>query len=244
MASAAAEEIRDRILSGFYPPGFQLRQDGLAGELGMSRIPVREALVLLESEGLVKILPHRGAVVVELSAEEIEELYNMRLLLEPFLFARSAPHLTADDLKMLTDIQNRYAKSIDDLDIGSWNELNTEFHLLLFRHARSSRVTAIVQNLLIECDRHTRIQLSQTMEDRERAVREHGELLRLCKEGRYEEGARLLREHIDHIRSVLVELLGGKQERPGAPRAASLGVRPAEAPSGYRATASRAARRP
>lgn len=216
MASAATEEIRDRILGGFYPPGFQLRQDGLAGELGMSRIPVREALVLLESEGLVKILPHRGAVVVELTGEEIEELFNMRLLLEPFLFARSAPHLTADDFKALTGIQNRYAKSIDDLDIGSWNELNTEFHLLLYRHARSSRVTGIVQNLLVECDRHTRIQLSQIEGDRQRAVREHGELLRLCKEGKYEEGAQLLHEHIDHIRSVLVELLDSKQEKSGA----------------------------
>lgn len=73
MASAAAEEIRNRILSGVYSPGLQLRQDGLAADLGMSRIPIREALVQLESEGLLKILPHRGAVVAQLTADEIEE---------------------------------------------------------------------------------------------------------------------------------------------------------------------------
>ena len=96
MASAAAEEIRNRILSGGYPPGVQLRQDGLAADLGMSRIPIREALVQLESEGLLKIVPHRGAIVAQLTVDEIEELFNMRLLLEPFLFKRSAPHLTGE----------------------------------------------------------------------------------------------------------------------------------------------------
>lgn len=207
MASAAAEEIRNRILSGDYPPGFQLRQDGLASDLGMSRIPIREALVQLESEGLLKILPHRGAVVVQLTAEEIEELFNMRLLLEPFLFKRSAPLLTKDDFRALHQIQMRYAKSIDKLDIDMWNELNTEFHLTLYRHARSPRIVLTVQNLLVECDRHTRIQLSTIRGDRERAVAEHAELLHLCEQGDFEDGARLMHLHIDHIRVGLVALL-------------------------------------
>ncbi len=207
MASAAAEEIRTRILAGDYPPGFQLRQDGLAGDLGMSRIPIREALVQLESEGLLKILPHRGAVVVQLTAEEIEELFNMRLLLEPFLFKRSAPLLTKEDFRTLHQMQARYEKSIDKLDIDIWNELNTEFHLFLYRHAQSPRIVQTVRNLLVECDRHTRIQLSNIRGDRERAVAEHAALLRLCEEGAFEEGARLMHAHIDHIRSGLVALL-------------------------------------
>jgi DNA-binding GntR family transcriptional regulator len=208
MASAAAEEIRNRILSGDYPPGFQLRQDGLAGDLGMSRIPIREALVQLESEGLLKILPHRGAIVVQLTADEIEELFNMRLLLEPFLFARSAPLLTDEDFKALHRMQAQYAESIDRLDINVWNELNTAFHLTLYRYARSPRIVQTVQNLLVECDRHTRIQLSTIRGDRERAVAEHAELLRLCEQGAFEDGASLMYQHIDHIRVGLVALLG------------------------------------
>lgn len=212
MASAAAEEIRNRILSGTYPPGFQLKQDGLAGDLGISRIPIREALVQLESEGLLKILPHRGAVVVELTADEIEELFNMRLLLEPFLFERSAPLLTKDDFKALQEIQARYASSINQREIDVWNELNTEFHLTLYRHARSPRIVQIVQKLLVECDRHTRIQLSAIHGNRERAVAEHAELLHLCEQGAFDEGARLMYQHIDHIRVGLVALLdrGGR----------------------------------
>jgi DNA-binding GntR family transcriptional regulator len=218
MSSAAAEEIRNGILRGIYPPGSQLRQDGLATELGMSRIPVREALLLLENEGFVKILPHRGAIVAQLSTEEIEELFNIRILLEPFLFERSTPLLTAADFKALRGIQARYALSIDKLDVDSWNELNSEFHLVLYRHARSPRVVATVQNLLKECDRHTRIQLSSIKGARARAVREHGQLLRLCKEGKFAEGARLMRAHIDHIRVGLVELLNSKHEPVGGER--------------------------
>ena len=75
MALAAADELRRRVLDGVYPGGHPLRQDALAAELGISRIPLREALVQLESEGLVKILPHRGAVVAEASADEIAELF-------------------------------------------------------------------------------------------------------------------------------------------------------------------------
>ncbi|HEV7309895.1 GntR family transcriptional regulator [Ensifer sp.] len=207
MASAAAEEIRNRILAGDYAPGVQLRQDGLASDLGMSRIPIREALVQLESEGLLKILPHRGAIVSQLTVDEIEELFNMRLLFEPFLFQRSAPLLSAEDLEALREMQARYSTSIDRLDVDVWNELNTEFHLSLYRHARSPRILLAVQNLLVECDRHTRVQLSTIRGDRERAVAEHEELLRLCEKGAFEEGAKLMYEHIDHIRAGLVALL-------------------------------------
>ena len=212
MSTAAAEEIRGRILGGVFSPGHQLRQEELAKEFGISRIPIREALLLLESEGLVKIQPHRGATVVELSPEEIEELFNMRILFEPFLLERSAPHLTKEDFRNLDELLVRYEASIDKLDIDNWNDLNVEFHLLLYTHARSPRLQGTVQNLLNECDRHTRIQLSNIKGDRARAVREHKELVRLCREGRYAEAAQLMREHIDHIRAGLVELIHSRQE--------------------------------
>ncbi|MGB3875238.1 MAG: GntR family transcriptional regulator [Shinella zoogloeoides] len=207
MAMAAAEVIRDRILAGRFQPGAQLKQDILAAECGMSRIPIREALVQLESEGLVKILPHKGAIVVELSAKEIEELFNMRTLLEPFLLKRSAPLLKPADFKSLRKILARYTDSITNQDSESWNELNTEFHMVLYRHADSPRMMATVQTLLQECDRHTRFQLSNIKGDPERAVREHNELLRLCEERKFDEAAALMWEHIDHVRVVLVDLL-------------------------------------
>ena len=109
MALAAADELRRRILSGEFPEGFQLKQDALAADFGMSRIPIREALVQLESEGFVKILPHRGALVAELSPAEIGELFELRALLEPRLLRRSAPRLTPDDYAALDGINAVYS---------------------------------------------------------------------------------------------------------------------------------------
>lgn len=212
ISTAAADEIRSRILGGSFAPGFQLKQEDLAQEFGISRIPIREALLLLESEGLVKIMPHRGAVVVKLSAEEIEELFNMRMLLEPFLLERSAPHLTTDDFEALGNILARYEDSIGKQDVARWNDLNVEFHLLLYSHARSPRMLSTVHSLLNDCDRHTRIQLSNIEADRMRAMAEHADMVRLCRVGKFSEAAALLYTHIDHVRGGLVELLGKKQE--------------------------------
>ncbi|HTN98462.1 MAG TPA: GntR family transcriptional regulator, partial [Nordella sp.] len=97
IASAVVDALRRRILDGEFAAGAQLRQDSLAKEFGVSRIPIREALLQLDAEGLVKILPHRGAVVSELSVAEIKELFDLRALLEPRLLRLSAPHLTEKD---------------------------------------------------------------------------------------------------------------------------------------------------
>jgi len=99
VVEAAAEELRMRILSGALQEGAQLRQEILAAELGVSRIPLREALRLLEGEGLVTIVPHRGAVVSVLSPDEIGELFDLRLLIEPDLIRRAVPHMGPDDLR-------------------------------------------------------------------------------------------------------------------------------------------------
>jgi DNA-binding GntR family transcriptional regulator len=206
MALAALETMRKRILDAHYPPGHQLKQEGLAQELGMSRIPIREALLMLENEGLVRMLPHRGAVVAELTFEEIDEIFSMRLLMEPCLLERSAPKLEAEDFRELHEIQVRYVQSLERNDITNWNSINKEFHMRLYRHADSPRMMTLVANLLTESEIHTRVQLVGIPGDRERATAEHLALLQLCEAGRAEEAVTLLRAHIDHIRRGLLSM--------------------------------------
>lgn len=213
MASAAAEEVRRRILDETYAPGVQLKQDILARELGMSRIPVREAFLILEKEGLIKVFPHRGAIVAALTFDEIDELFTMRILLEPHLLERSAPKLTAGDFEGLWAIQDDYREALSGGDIAEWNDLNKQFHMMLYRHAGSPRIAETVQNLLIECDIHTRMQLVSIEGDRERAVAEHGSLLRLCEAGQFAAATDLLRAHLDYIRTGLLSLLRERRAR-------------------------------
>src|SRR5437763_14723371 len=77
-----AETLRDEILRGAIPPGEALRQEELAERFGVSRLPVRDALLRLEAQGLVHVYPNRGAFVISLSADEVREVYEMRILLE------------------------------------------------------------------------------------------------------------------------------------------------------------------
>ena len=207
MALAAADELRRRILSGEYPEGFQLKQDALAEDFGMSRIPIREALVQLESEGFVRILPHRGALVSELSADEIAELFELRALLEPRLLRLSAPRLTAADYAELDRINAEYDAEMAAQQPGRWGELNTRLHLCLMGRAAQPRTLAIVTALLQNTDRYTRLQLSLTGSNRARAQKEHATLVRLCRAGDVERACRLLTEHIRHAEKKLIEFI-------------------------------------
>ncbi|HEY8564018.1 MAG TPA: GntR family transcriptional regulator [Beijerinckiaceae bacterium] len=206
MAAAAAAALRERILSGAFPAGAQLRQDSLAAEFGVSRIPIREALVQLEAEGLVRIVPHRGAVVALLSAEEVEELFELRALLEPRLLRRSGPRLTPEDHDALAAILAEYDAALEADRVGRWGELNTRFHERLYARAGRPRTAALASTLLREADRHTRMQLALTR-DLGRAQAEHVELVALCRAGRVAEACRLLRAHIDHAGAALRAVL-------------------------------------
>ncbi|MGU3667525.1 GntR family transcriptional regulator [Methylobacterium sp. A49B] len=208
MAGSIGAEIRRRVLDGRYPAGSQLRQDALAAEFGASRIPVREALFQLEAEGLVRIHPHRGAMVAPLSPADAAEALELRGILEPRLLAGSAPHLTEQDYRQADTLLDDYAAALRDGATARWGALNTELHLLLYSRAERPRTLAFVGSLLAECDRYTRLQLSTDGAELERADREHREIVRLCRNGHVSAACALLTDHIGHVAAALMAFLG------------------------------------
>jgi DNA-binding GntR family transcriptional regulator len=211
IASAATEALRRRILDGLYEAGKPLRQDALAADLGVSRIPIREALLQLEAEGLVRILPHRGAIVSELSTAEVEEVFELRALLEPRLLRLSAPRLTEQDFVELHSLLTEYDTELKAGRVLRWGELNTTFHMRLYGRAERARSLTLVSNLLREADRHTRMQLSYT-DGRSRAQQEHAELLRLCEARQVRQACSLLRSHIEHAGKALVAFIEARRK--------------------------------
>ncbi len=207
VAGAILEEIRRRILDGSFAAGAQLRQDTLAEEFGVSRIPVREALFQLEAEGFVRILPHKGATVSTLSVEEVAEAFELRALLEPRLLRHSAPRLTEADYAALEGVLADYTEALEQRDTARWGELNTTLHLMLYQHAGKPRTAGLVSSLLTECDRYTRLQLSTDQEALERADREHRELVRLCRVGDIRGATAFLKQHVEHVGEALVAFL-------------------------------------
>lgn len=210
ISGATAAELRQRILDGTLAAGRALRQAALAEEFGISRIPLREALLQLEAEGLVKIVPHRGAVVSEISGDDVDEVFELRLLLEPRLLKRSAPRLTAHNYVRLRAILSEFGVALRSNDPSRWGELNSAFHSELYSRAGRGRSLAVVANLMQESDRLTRMQLTLT-DGRERAEHEHVALVDLCEAGEFQKAAILLRSHIENVHKTLQAFLGSRR---------------------------------
>lgn len=217
------EALREKILRGDYAEGAPLRQDALAADLGVSRIPVREALRQLEVEGLVTFAPHQGAVVSTLSLAEIEELFELRALIETDLLRRAVPRLGPEDVARADRILEAYDEAFARGDVAAWGALNWEFHSALLAAADRPFTMGIVQNLQNQSERYMRMQLALTHGEG-RASREHHAIADAARRGDAEHACVLLAAHILGAGRALVEFLrvhrsgGGKPAEPGAVR--------------------------
>ncbi len=212
VTEAVTEALRERILSGAIADGEQLRQDGIAAQFDVSRIPVREALRQLEAEGLVVFHAHRGAVVTTLSLDEIAELFEVRAQLETGVLRRAVPRLTPDDLAAAEAHLDRFDAAFAAEDVAVWGELNWLFHATLYEAADRPRTLAIIRNLHNNTDRYIRLQLRLTGSI-DRAQREHRELLTLCRQGNADAACALLAQHILDASQALVVFL--EKQRDG-----------------------------
>ncbi|MFZ8758890.1 GntR family transcriptional regulator [Microbacterium sp. HMH0099] len=139
-----AELIRAAILAGDYPPGTRMRQEDLAQRFGASRVPVREALLVLERDGLVSIRANAGAWVTHLTLAECEEIYRMRERLEPLLLRYSAEGLPASTRAELRDLAARLTATTD---VVEFLDLDRRFHMLTYSGAHTSQLGALTEKL-------------------------------------------------------------------------------------------------
>jgi DNA-binding GntR family transcriptional regulator len=210
--------LRDRILQGVYAEGVPLRQDALAEELGVSRIPIREALRQLEAEGLVTLNPHRGAIVSSLSLSEVDEVFSLRADIECELLRRSIPNLTTAELKSAGKILRDFEVALASGNASVWGELNWGFHSTLYGAAQRPVTLGIASRLHQQCERYLRMQLSLA-HGGNRANEEHRGVLQ-CSTDRDVAGATaLLREHILGAGENLLQYLASR--RGDAARAAA-----------------------
>lgn len=206
VADLALEAVREKILRGEYPEGAPLRQDALAADLGVSRIPVREALRQLEAEGLVTFSAHHGAVVSSLSLAEIEELFELRSVIEVELLRRAIPALTPSDLERSQEILNAYDAAFEAGDVATWGSLNWEFHSTLLSPANRPLTMGVVQNLQNHSDRYFRMQLALTHGEG-RAQEEHRAIADAAFRGDAQHACALLMTHILGAGRSLVQFL-------------------------------------
>ncbi|WP_054728131.1 GntR family transcriptional regulator [Sphingopyxis macrogoltabida] len=221
IADSVTDEIRQLILSGEIADGSPLRQDALAEQMGTSRIPVREALSRLESEGLVASFPHKGYVVTGLSRSDIEELFDLRTMLEPDLIRHAIPKMTEEDLAAATAILEEYDAALLTGDVDTWGDLNRQFHMALYAPSGRAKTLDIVRGLLVNADRYTRLVLTVGY-GIDKAQEDHGGLLDLCRRGLINQAVALTRDHIERTGADLLEMLDARdRETTGEPAPAT-----------------------
>lgn len=202
-------DIRERILNGDLTEGTTIRQEAVAKEYGVSRIPVREALKKLHSEGLVELGTYRGAKVTCHSLNEIEEIFDLRIMLEVDLFRRAIPRMSADDIKTCEAILDAMEKSYESDDVDRWGGLNYDYHAALYAPAERKLTTNFLQKIGVQSDRYIRMNLS-TMQQLAPATEEHRALLTHAREGNVEAGGECLFRHIERTKQQLLTLIEAK----------------------------------
>jgi DNA-binding GntR family transcriptional regulator len=221
VASLTVEALRERILRGDFPDGEPLRQDALADELGVSRIPVREALRQLEAEGLVSFSPHRGAVVSTLSLDEIDELFELRADIEGDLLRRAIPLMTDEQFDRAVEVLDAFEDALAKGEASRWGPLNWHFHAALYAPAKRNFTMGVLQKLHQHSDRYFRMQVLLAGGGHT-AGQEHRAIAAAVRKGDVKTATQLMRSHILGAGQSLLELLHA--QRNGSATPASMPV--------------------
>lgn len=194
--------LQEAIVKGDLPQGMSLRQEHIARKFGISKIPLREALAKLEAGGFVTTHPRRGAFVSEISAEKIEEIFRLRLSIEPDVLRHAIPRMTAEDMAGAGQVIEKFAKA----DAGDLGVLNWEFHHALYRPSGRELSLQILSNLHLHVDRYVRIHMV-FVDTKKESNDEHRMLLAACRKRDVESAVKILHAHIDNIRLAIRDLV-------------------------------------
>jgi DNA-binding GntR family transcriptional regulator len=199
-----AAALRLDILRGRVTAGARLDIDEIAARHGVSRTPVRDALKQLEAEGLVQVLPYRGVEVTRLSAEDLRELFAIRIALERLAVAQAAANISGAELEGLRKILQRMdrARSRDQ----SWTTLNTSFHDAVHAASRSPRLIEMIRVQRTNVDRYVRASGSDL--GIEAQQQEHWALLEALATRDAAAAQAVIERHLDRTVATLVRLAG------------------------------------
>ncbi len=210
---AVLSVLRAAIADGRLAPGERLEPDRIAAELGCSRMPVREALKILEKEGFVTCYPFRGTEVSQLRAADVEELFAIRMALEDLALTRALPVLTAADFAQMREI---LARMDDPTERPRWRELNHRFHAIINAACGWPRLIGQIDVLRQNVDRYVRIWVDT--EGYATPQRQHWDLLRACEARDLAKARTVLQAHLrgtaERVAAVAAEASAAAQPTP------------------------------
>jgi DNA-binding GntR family transcriptional regulator len=219
LQDVVSERLRRAIVNGEYRPGEWLRQKRIADELGVSQMPVREALKELAADGLIEHVPYRGMRVIRFSAEDVADLYANRSCLEGIAARAAAESISPEELEELRTLRSQMQAGMDPAQITEYRRFNRRFHQIVYR---ASRHDYLVRTLNQLWDAFPMMLLSNFPQTAARALPrrddkdlvEHEAILAALENGDGESAERLMRQHIEGARDELLAAIHEAREPP------------------------------
>jgi len=195
----AYNTIKERIILCEYPPNFMLNEERLKEELKISRTPIRDALSRLEQESLIQILPRRGIMVRGISPADVEQVFEMRMLIEPYALKKYGQTMDRDILDELTTF---FSKKYEENNSKLIFEKDDEFHHLIVNASKNSFLIEAYRSAYIQNVRLRIINGNLDKDRLEKSQKEHREIAKFCLKDNWEKAAALLNEHLMISREI------------------------------------------
>jgi DNA-binding GntR family transcriptional regulator len=210
-----ASSIRDAIIDGRIKPGERLMEPEVAKNLGVSRTPLREAFFVLESEGLVKVTPRRGAVVADLSVKDAEDTYTTRIALEALAGGLAAKKISTEkinELQSLNEKMEKLSKS-EKKDIKKLLDINSKFHQIIYESCGNDKLIKMILVLRSQTLRYNYLFLS-ILSRLDSSIKEHYEIINSLKKNDKEKVEKLIKKHGETAKEALRSYINKKEGIP------------------------------
>ncbi len=201
--------IKDKISNGIYKPGEWLQENELASEMNVSRSPVREALRHLASDGLVISVPNKGVFVKEISAKDIQNIYDFRVMLESYAIQRSAENMTDEIRQAFLNCVSGLKDAHQANDLQSYIELDTKLHNMIIALSGNPLVESTYEKLYSMCKRFRSYSLNDPQRFDE-SLDEHLSIVQNMLNGNILEADRINRRHLELARDKIFDYMTGK----------------------------------
>jgi DNA-binding GntR family transcriptional regulator len=200
------DSLREAIIMGELKPGERLMEIQLAEKMGVSRTPVREAIRKLELEGLVVMIPRKGAHVAELSVKDIKDVLEVRSSLDGLASALAAKRINKDELRELGNIVDQFAQYLEKNNVQGLIKKDVEFHELIYKASRNEKLGQIATNLKEQIHRFRVVYLKDYSSPKE-LMREHNEIYHAIESGDEKLAQELALVHIRHQEKAMISSL-------------------------------------
>lgn len=198
--------LREAIIVGELKPGERLMEVQLAEKMGVSRTPVREAIRKLELEGLVNMVPRKGAHVADLSVKDIMDVLEVRATLDGLATSLAAARVTDDELKSLKQVQSQFEKYVFKDNLQGSIKKDVEFHEIIYRSSRNDKLIQIANNLREQVQRFRVIYLKDYSSGRE-IIKEHMDIIEAIEEKDPDKAREVAIRHIKNQEETIVKAI-------------------------------------